>query len=109
VRQAEIDVELARRLRRPDIAFKGRTGLVPEAKGDVFDSPDTANSLSGLGAFWRFEVSLIQPISTFGKIPAARQAAEDAVRLRRLSNRSRPSARSPRRGRRRRMRFACGV
>lgn len=87
VRQAEVDVELARQLRRPDIAFKGRTGLVPEAKGDVFDSPDSANSLSGLGVFWRFEVSLIQPISTFGKIPAARQAAENAVRLRRLGRR----------------------
>jgi outer membrane protein TolC len=80
--QAEIDVELARQLGRPDIRFEARTGLVPEARGDIFDSPDSNNDLDGLGVFWRFEVGLIQPISTFGKIPSARRAAESAVRLR---------------------------
>ena len=81
VERSELVVQEALNLKKPSIDFLFKTGLVPEAKGDLFESPDTNEDLDNLGIFWRFDLDIIQPISTFGKISSVRAAAEEGVKV----------------------------
>lgn len=56
-----------------------RTGLVPEARGNVVSSPDTRDSLAGLGPYYRLELTLAQPLWTFGKLDALETLARQGV------------------------------
>lgn len=62
-----------------DLSFK--TGLVPEARGDIFNSPDRQSDLDGWGPFYKLDLKIIQPIYTFGKISAAAKAARLTIDL----------------------------
>ncbi len=79
VERAELTVQEVLNKKRPNIDLDFKTGLVPQAKGDIFESPDTNEDLDNLGIFWRFDLDIVQPISTFGKISSARAAAEEGV------------------------------
>ncbi len=52
-----------------------QSGLVPEARGDIFDSPDQQTDLDGLGPFYKFNLNVIQPLLTFGQAGSAVSAA----------------------------------
>jgi len=52
------------------------TGLVPRARGQVFEPPiDTVSEKGNLGPFTRVEVEFAQPLFTWGKLAAGRRAA----------------------------------
>ncbi len=52
------------------------TGLVPRARGQVFEPPiDTVSKKGNLGPFTRVEVEFAQPLFTWGKLAAGRRAA----------------------------------
>ncbi len=80
VQRAQLEVRrLSAETRTPDLRLSFRTGAVPQARGDIFSSPDTANGLRGWGPFYKVDVALVQPIYTFGKISSALQAARHGV------------------------------
>ena len=82
---AEADLALARAARLLPIGtLTALTGLVPEAHGD-FRNPEpqaTNRSLRGLGPYIRTDLSIAQPIFTWGQLDAARDAATSGVRAR---------------------------
>ena len=59
----------------PTINFGLRTGIVPEARGDVLFSQDKQTDLDGFGPFLQTEIKLVQPIYTFGRISNGAKAA----------------------------------
>ena len=80
VERSRLAVNEVLNAKKPAIEFRFRTGLVPQAKGSIFESPDTNEDLDNLGIFWRFDLDVVQPITTFGKISSSRAAAEQGVR-----------------------------
>ena len=63
----------------PTVNFQLRTGIVPEARGDVFHSSDSQTDLDGFGPFFQTELKLVQPLFTFGRISNAEKAAKGLV------------------------------
>jgi outer membrane protein TolC len=60
----------------------GGLGLAPTVRGDAIFSPNTDRSLtSNLGLAWRFDVSGVVPLWTFGKITSLWDAAEAGVKV----------------------------
>lgn len=72
----------------PEFTFSLQTGLVPEARGDIFSSPDKQTDLDGWGPYIKFHLTLMQPIFTFGHRTAAIETAEKGVEFQDLLNRS---------------------
>ncbi len=70
----------------PEFSLSGETGTIPEARGDIFDSPDKQTDLDGWGPFIKFNLKLVQPLFTFGRKSAALAAAENAVNLKHLQS-----------------------
>ena len=64
----------------PQLQFNAFSGVVPEARGDIFSSPDQQTDLDGMGIFTRFSLDLTQPLLTFGKAGAAVTATREAAR-----------------------------
>lgn len=60
----------------PDVSLTLRTGIVPEARGSIFYSPDKQTDLNGWGPFYQTEIKFVQPIYTFGRIDNASDAAQ---------------------------------
>jgi len=65
----------------PEFSLSGQTGLVPEARGDIFDSPDKQTDLDGWGPFYKLDVKLVQPVFMFGRKSSARSAAQSGIDL----------------------------
>jgi outer membrane protein TolC len=65
----------------PEFSLSGQTGLVPEARGDIFDSPDKQTDLDDWGPFYKLEVKFVQPVFMFGRKSSARSAAQSGVDL----------------------------
>lgn len=65
----------------PEFSLSGETGIVPEARGDIFYSPDKQTDLDGWGPFVKLNIKLVQPLLTFGRISSARTAAWNAINL----------------------------
>lgn len=60
----------------------GGVGIAPTVRGDGVFSPNTDQSLTGnVGMAWRFDVSGVVPLWTFGKISNLWDAAEAAVKV----------------------------
>lgn len=79
-RKAELEVErIANFWALPQLSFSGLAGIVPAARGDIFNSPDTANDINNLGPFFRGEVGLAVPIYTFGRLEHGANAARAGV------------------------------
>lgn len=65
----------------PEFSLSGQTGLVPEARGDIFDSPDKQTDLDGWGPFYKLEIKFVQPVFMFGRKSSARSAAQCGIHL----------------------------
>ena len=76
---AQARLKEARSGRKPRLEVLNFAGAVPEARGDAVNSRDKTTDTDGLGPFDRLEVTLIQPIYTFGKLSAYVDAALHGV------------------------------
>ncbi len=74
------------RLILPVFSLSGQSGFVPEARGDIFDSPDKQTDLDGWGPFYKLDVKIIQPLFTFGRNSASLKAARHANDLQGFRN-----------------------
>jgi outer membrane protein TolC len=86
--EAQADIELvgakldeAKGYRLPQVDFLGLTGPVPRARGNQVSSPDSINSTDHFGWFERGDVTLVQPIYTFGKISHSMAAAKHGIEV----------------------------
>ena len=80
VAKADEGVRKARSLRiLPEATVTLEGGLVPEARGTVVYSPDTSSDLNDLGPFYRFELKLVQPLWTFGRLDATEALARKGL------------------------------
>ncbi|BDG10370.1 RND transporter [Anaeromyxobacter paludicola] len=86
LRAAEADQSIARAARiLPSASLTFLGGPVPEAKGTILHPETSTNrTLDGLGPFVRFELQVVQPLYTWGRLDAARDAADAGVRAREL-------------------------
>jgi outer membrane protein TolC len=64
----------------PQMSFDMQAGLVPEARGDIFFSPDKSNDFDGLGPYYELELGVFFPLYTFGRMSAALEAARQQLR-----------------------------
>lgn len=81
VKEAGLTVKEALAARNlPQLNFNLFTGLVPEARGNIFYSPDKSDDLDNFGPFYRVSFELVKPIYAFGRfsslVDAARQKQE---------------------------------
>jgi outer membrane protein TolC len=67
--------------RYPQIELTAVVGPSPRARGTVVDSPDRKDSPTINNVFEIVEMTLVQPLYTFGKITGFREAAEAGVRV----------------------------
>ncbi|NKE70290.1 TolC family protein [Candidatus Manganitrophus noduliformans] len=88
VKEAQSDVDLAKSkleevegYRLPQLDSTLLIGPIPDARGDHLSSPDRADRIHGIGLFERAEITLIQPIYTFGKITKGLEAAGSGVKV----------------------------
>lgn len=65
----------------PQMSFGMQTGLVPEARGDIFFSPDKSDDLDGLGPYYKLDLEVFYPLYTFGRMSAALEAAREQLQL----------------------------
>ena len=86
--QAQADIELvvakldeAKGYRFPQIDFLGLSGPVPRARGNQVSSPDTISGTSAYGWFERGDLTLVQPIYSFGKISHSMSAARHGIEV----------------------------
>ncbi len=80
VQRAQIDVdELEGFWALPQVSFSSISGVVPAARGNVVQSPDTANDIDNLGPFYNFSVNAILPLYTFGRLKHGAAAARHVV------------------------------
>jgi len=80
IEQAEAQLGQARAGRLPRLQYLQILGYVPEAKGNAVFSPnDRSDVLEGLGPFTRIEVTLSQPLYTFGRLKAHIEAARKGL------------------------------
>ncbi|MBI5025606.1 MAG: TolC family protein [Nitrospirae bacterium] len=67
--------------RYPQVEFLALTAPSPRARGDQVSSPDDSTRPVISGIFGKGEVSLIQPLYTFGKISSFREASESGIKV----------------------------
>lgn len=70
----------------PKFTLSAQFGVVPGARGDIFYSPDKQTDLDQWGPFIKYNLKLVQPVLTFGRLSAARDAARCAIDVQRLQN-----------------------
>lgn len=88
VAEASYDIEglKARRLQAegghyPQIEILAITAPSPRARGDQVSSPDDSTNPVISGVFGRSEITMIQPLYTFGKLSSLKDAAESGVKV----------------------------
>lgn len=67
--------------RLPQIELTAVVGPSPRARGSIVDSPDRKDSPTVDNVFERVEMTLVQPLYTFGKITGYRDAATEGVKV----------------------------
>ena len=98
VAEAEVDAargteSLARATRwAPRLTMTSAFGIVPGARGTIFDSPDTNRDLNNFGPFYRVRLDIQQPLFTFGALREWERAATLGVGSRRERARARRDA-----------------
>lgn len=63
----------------PRLRMESFGGLVPDARGDIFNPPGDTSGVRPLGPFVRAELEFAQPLYTFGQIANLRDAATAGV------------------------------
>ncbi len=82
---AQADLAIARAARLlPSATLTFLAGPVPEAHGNILAADTSSRSLRGLGPFVRTDVEVIQPLFTWGRLDAARDAATAGVKAREI-------------------------
>ena len=77
IEQAEAELGEAKAGRLPRMEYLQIAGVVPEARGTPVFSPDERTDLlNNLGPFTRLELTVNQPLYTFGRLKAYIKAAE---------------------------------
>ena len=83
VQRAQIDVdELEGFWALPQVSFSSLSGVVPAARGNVVQSPDSSNDIDNLGPFYNFSVNAVLPLYTFGRLRHGAAAARNVVSAR---------------------------
>ncbi len=83
IQRAQIDVdELEGFWAIPQVSFSSLSGVVPAARGNVVQSPDTSNDIDNLGPFYNFSVNAVLPLYTFGRLKHGAAAARNVVNAR---------------------------
>ncbi len=83
IQRAQIDVdELEGFWALPQVSFSSLSGVVPAARGNVVQSPDTSNDIDNLGPFYNFSVNAVLPLYTFGRLKHGAAAARKVVSAR---------------------------
>ena len=59
----------------PYLRLESENGLIPDAKGDVFNPTSDTTGLRPLGPFNRTQLEFVQPLYTFGYLSSLRRAA----------------------------------
>ena len=65
----------------PRLRLSSESGLVPEAKGDLFNPPSDTTGVRTLGPFTRAKLEFAQPIYAFGKYSNLMRAVEAGVNV----------------------------
>ena len=63
----------------PEVQLDSYSGVVPGARGDIFNSPDTSNDLNDLGPFFRGQIGFAIPVYGFGRLRHGTAAARGMV------------------------------
>lgn len=86
IRETQYDMEVYRGKKEqadgalwPQIEIIGLAGPSNEARGDQVYSPDKQTDVTINGIFGRADLSLVQPLFTFGKISSLRKAAQHGI------------------------------
>jgi len=83
VERAQVDVdELEGFWAIPQVSFSSLSGVVPAARGNVVQSPDSSNDIDNLGPFYNFSVNAVLPLYTFGRLKHGAAAARQVVNAR---------------------------
>ncbi|MEC7843566.1 MAG: TolC family protein [Candidatus Latescibacterota bacterium] len=69
----------------PRLRLNSIAGLVPDAKGDIFNPPSDTTGIRGLGPFNQSELEFVQPLYTFGQLSSLRRAAKAGVDVERAA------------------------
>ncbi len=86
IEQAEAQLKQARSGRLPRMEYLQIAGPVNQARGDVSSSPDDRSDLlNNLGPFTRLELTVSQPLYTFGRLKAHIAAANKGVEAKQAS------------------------
>jgi outer membrane protein TolC len=87
IRETQYDVEVYQSKKNqadaafwPQIELLGVAGPSNRARGNQIHSPDKQTDLNIDGVFGRADISLIQPLYTFGKISSLREAAQHGIK-----------------------------
>lgn len=80
VQRRQLDVEQVENFwSNSSFQLNSLSGVVPAARGDIFQSVDTANDINNFGPFYRLDVTAALPLYTFGRLRNAANAARAAV------------------------------
>ena len=63
----------------PRFSLESYSGLVSAAKGDITTTTDTNDDYGNLGPFLKIDLTVIQPIYSFGKYASAKKAGKNRV------------------------------
>ena len=74
----------------PRLRLDIESGLVPEAKGDIFNPPSDTSGVRPLGPAGRTELEFIQPIYPISRGRQIKSAAENGVGVEEADLRRRP-------------------
>ncbi|MBF0552077.1 MAG: TolC family protein, partial [Deltaproteobacteria bacterium] len=64
----------------PTIETVTLTGPTSQARGDQVNSTDQSNHIHGVTPFIMFDMKVIQPLYTFGKLSKTMEAAEHGIK-----------------------------
>ena len=59
----------------PRLRLQSENGLVPDARGDLYNPPEDTTGIRDMGPFSRTELEFVQPLYTFGQLSHLKEAA----------------------------------
>jgi len=88
IKETEQDVQIARtRLEEakayhwPQLEALGLAAPVSDARGNQVESDYRSDKVQGIGPFGSIDLTLVQPLYTFGKLTSAKEAAKHGIRV----------------------------
>ena len=80
VARAEVDLDQWQSFwSLPQVQLDSSSGVVPGARGDIFNSPDTSSDLDDLGPFFKGQIGFAVPVYGFGRLRHGTAAARGVV------------------------------